>query len=62
MTAVRIKNKLNIVTSELPQHEMFVNIFLNNMTEKIIRYEVSYIENWAVWYDFYRKPYMCVCK
>ena len=37
MNAVRIKNKLTIVTSELPQHEMFVSIFLNNMTEKIIK-------------------------
>ena len=42
MTAVRIKNKLNIVTSELPQYEMFVSIFLNNMTEKIIKYDVSF--------------------
>ena len=42
MTAVRIKNTLNIVTSELPQHEMFVSIFLNNMTEKIIKYDVSF--------------------
>jgi hypothetical protein len=43
MTAVRIRNKLNIVTSELPQHEMFVNIFLSNMTEQIIKYEVSFV-------------------
>ena len=42
MTAVRINNKLNIVTSELPQHEMVVNIFLNNMTENIIKCEVSF--------------------
>ena len=42
MTAVRIKNKLNIVTFELPQHEMFVSIFLSNMTEEIIKYEVSF--------------------
>jgi flagellar biosynthesis regulator FlaF len=40
MTAVMIKNKLNIVTSELPQHEMVVNIFLSNMTENIIKCEV----------------------
>jgi hypothetical protein len=43
MIAVRIKNKLNIVTSELPQHEMVVNIFLINMTEKIIKCEVSFL-------------------
>jgi hypothetical protein len=42
MTAVRIKNKLNIVTSQLPQHEMVVNIFLSNMTENIIKCEVSF--------------------
>jgi hypothetical protein len=42
MTAVRIKNKLNIVTSELPQHEMVVSIFLSNMTESIIKCEVSF--------------------
>ena len=42
MTTVRIKNTLNIVTSELPQHEMVVSIFLNNMTEKQIKCEVSF--------------------
>ena len=48
MIAVRIKNKLNIVTSELPQHEMVVNIFLINMTEKIIKCEVSF---WVLVYN-----------
>ena len=42
MTAVRIKNKFNSVTSELSPHEMCVSIFLSNMTKKIIRYEVSF--------------------
>ena len=52
MIAVRIKNKLNIVTSELPQHEMVVNIFLINMTEKIFQCEVSF---WVLVYNIILK-------